>query len=454
MRAILFIFITIIGFGCHDAKAVSDCMGDNRFIYHEGDQLIPTTKFLPAGGTAEFVLKTAQTKANATYYVKFQAHYLYGAISGGSDNVTVEPIPANSPYLKSGLARKEDFLARVEVPSELATHWETVKVRLYGCTDPNSPAINSSVEMKVSSTTLSGLIVVVSVIILYFAATASLHSLFQRRQRERARQGEKALETASDDQPPPQSAQSTYSFFRFADPVVLTAGTDGKGSLSKLQILFFSVIVFGLLFYILLRTGELSDLSNTVMLLLGIAAIGATAGKGADQRSRLDFENYAWLIKKKWLPRDGLNGINEASWGDIVTSDGEFDVYRYQSCIFSLVVGGALVVVGVNQLASFEIPSTLLEVLGLSQVVYVSGKLVSPPAFADLNKSLSTLIGLENDLRAARAKIGPKTRFTDDAIHGDYEKYMMAAKTTAIMFASATGLQLPSEEKQKPTDEI
>src|SRR6202035_3683318 len=101
------------------------------------------------------------------------------------------------------------------------------------------------------------------------------------------------------------------------------------------------------------------------------------------------------------LPSGGLAAVNSAKWRDIVTSDGEFDVYRYQNCIFSLVVGGALLSAGISQLASFTIPETLLGVLGLSQVVYVAGKLVSPASVADLNKSTAALRELERKFRLA-----------------------------------------------------
>src|SRR5260370_7701902 len=75
---------------------------------------------------------------------------------------------------------------------------------------------------------------------------------------------------------------------RYFDPVYLTAGSDGKGSLSKLQILFFSLIVFGLLSYILARTGALSDLSSSILYLLGIAGVGsALAKRTAEQKNRL-----------------------------------------------------------------------------------------------------------------------------------------------------------------------
>ena len=137
---------------------------------------------------------------------------------------------------------------------------------------------------------------------------------------------------------------------RYFDPVYMTAGPDGKGSLSKLQILFFSFIVFGLLSYILGRTGALSDLSSSILLLLGITGVGSAAARGTDeQKNRLSSENQLWLLGKEWLPKGGWAAVNTASWHDIITNDGgEFDVYRYQSCIFSLTVGCALLVMALT----------------------------------------------------------------------------------------------------------
>jgi hypothetical protein len=39
------------------SKVIDDCIGDNRFIYHAGDQLLRTSTFLPAGTSADFILK-------------------------------------------------------------------------------------------------------------------------------------------------------------------------------------------------------------------------------------------------------------------------------------------------------------------------------------------------------------------------------------------------------------
>jgi hypothetical protein len=186
------------------------------------------------------------------------------------------------------------------------------------------------------------------------------------------------------------------------NPVVLSAGTNGLGSATNLQILFFSIIVFGVVTYIWMMTGHLTGLSSTVVLLMGISGVGATAASGADlTKNRLSFDNWAWLINRDWLPPGGVAEVNAAKWKDIFTTNGAFDVYRFQMICFSVVVGISLIGVGaqVNDLTLFEIPQALLGILGLSQVVYIAGKLVAPPSISDLDAQISKLQDSERHLR-------------------------------------------------------
>ena len=85
-------------------------------------------------------------------------------------------------------------------------------------------------------------------------------------------------------------------------------------------------------------------------------------------------------------------------------TNGEFDVYKLQTLIFSLVVGVALLTAGEERLASFAVPQTLLGILGLSQIVYVAGKLAAPPSIADLDDAITRLRGFESKLQTAVAR--------------------------------------------------
>ena len=142
-----------------------------------------------------------------------------------------------------------------------------------------------------------------------------------------------AVANASRAERPPRPDEKPIPWWRYLDPVFLSAGPDGKGSLSKLQILFFSFIVIALLAYVLLRVGRLSDVSYTVLALIGIAGVGSAAAKATDiARRRIDFDNWAWFVKFGWLTEHGLACDQTARWRDIVTGDGEFDVSSAARC--------------------------------------------------------------------------------------------------------------------------
>jgi hypothetical protein len=382
--------------------------------YRPGPELLSATSFLPAGGTANFVLKE-DFRPEAVYFGRIET--LFDKTSGDGDyfepfpkdSFSAKQIPPEHPLVARGLASKSDTLITVQIPDDVGGLWRKAKVYVYVCTKASPDAV-SSVVLPASSARWSGLIVVLVVAAMYLGGAVASRSV--------------------------DPTNTGVSWTRYLDPVFMTAGADGKGSLAKLQILFFSMIVFGLLAYIVSRTGLLSDLSSTILMLLGIAAIGSTAAKGADlKRNRIDFDNLSRFVSKGWLPPGGLAAVNNAKWRDIITSDGEFDVYRYQNCIFSLVVGAALLAAGINQLSSFTVPETVLGVLGLSQVVYLAGKLVSPPTFEELNAAGQKLIELEDQILHNRAA-NPASSPPGSPEYAEYEK---AAKRAQFIFESVTG---------------
>ncbi len=244
------------------------------------------------------------------------------------------------------------------------------------------------------------------------------------------------------------------------NPVVLTASSNGLGNATNLQILFFSLIVFGLVTHIWLMTGHLTGLSETIVLLMGISGIGGTAAAGADlTKNRLTFENWTWLVNREWLPPGGIAEVNAAKWKDIFTTNGTFDVYHFQMVWFSVVVGVSLIAVGaqVNDLSTFEVPAALLGILGLSQVVYVAGKLVAPPSISDLDTQIGKLRDAEAELRRlndaadATALAGPYVVAwsTDAALLQAYDRYYEMWQLTRTMFESTVGRLVPESATGK-----
>jgi hypothetical protein len=143
-------------------------------------------------------------------------------------------------------------------------------------------------------------------------------------------------------------------FLGTLDPVQITANPFGRGSLAKLQIFVFSLLVFGLLFYYQFRYGVLAGMSVDVMTLMGISAVGAVGGKVTYvYKRRLSFENWAWLRRKGWLPV-GKDVAPRARWSELfLDSDTrEFDPYSFQMAVFSLVVAVALLRSGLSGLGT------------------------------------------------------------------------------------------------------
>ena len=425
--------------------------------------IITPIRRLPAGATVSLVVPrplsplvtpatTPPTRLFIIYRAVIQAE---NPRLLDSSTVGARALASDHELIKQKLAPAESTEVTFRVPDLLGSARSSATVYVYGCSaTAEKLAFVSSLTLPLSTRAEANWIVWPVIIILYILLAIAV-GLADRRSLDRAFEEARARRPGMDEakvreetqiKPPP-------SLWRYFDPVVLCAGASGKASLSKLQILFFSVIVGGLVGHILLRIGTLTDLSETVLLLLGIAGVSAAAAKGVDvERFRLDFENYAWLIRKKWLPEGGLSSVNSARWRDIVISDGEFDVYRFQTVIFTVVVGGALLATGFNELATFEIPIVYLGVLGLSQVVYLGGKLVVPTGMKELNDGVKKLRELEIKFVEAVAKTASPVATLAAAIPTakvEYDAYMEKANNVSIMFKSATGRDV-EENKINP----
>lgn len=345
------------------------------------------------------------------------------------------------------------------------------RIIVVGCSlDEQRPSVQGILDTKVSYSGVSAMTAIALCIFFYLvAAWATFYIRSNRRMVTDKGIEEKGIQRFRWTRPPhkgvwngkPISGTNYASLLQHLDPVVLTAGSNGKGSATKLQILLFSICVFGAMSYLLLMTGRLSGLSTNVLLLIGISGVGGAAAAGTDvAKSRLSFDNWAWLIQNHWLPKGGLAEESMAEWKDIFTTDGEFDVYHFQMVTFSVMVALSLVgfAVRIDDLSHFQLSSELLGILGLSQVVYIAGKLVAPPTIRDLNDQISKLQDAENALRAkvdAAGLFGVQVAFviTDDIkrVMTEYQTYLKAWNDTQTMFESTLGRDVPLEgERLRP----
>lgn len=228
----------------------------------------------------------------------------------------------------------------------------------------------------------------------------------------------------------------------YLNPVVVTAGPYGKASLSRLQLLWFTIVVLSVLVYQLNLTGDLSDLPGSVLVLLGISAAGTVGTLGVDgAKNRLSFVNWQWLNDQGWLREADKYGDDEAKskqaenfgkqsrWRDLLLDEGGVvNVYKFQLLFTSILVGVFLILSGGSNLRGFRLPENFPQLLGISNLFYVFGRSVQPTGFNDLDAKIASLINKEKELKTSISKASPTTQrpeLLDD--------YLLEARTAAGM---------------------
>ncbi len=392
-----------------------------------GDAIVIDTNFLPTSQPVSVGVRTPFVD-RTRYFAAIERDDGKQEILFRQDVVTRRAV-ASDALVKKRLLEADQTIVTLTIDDDDAGIWQKADLYLYTCGTAGSPARVSKTNIRLRPYWYSLWACAAAVLLAYVWIAFAL----------RKRQ------------------DKVLSYAQSLNPVKLTAGPDGKGSLSKFQIFSFSLVVFGVILLFMLQTGMLSDLSATILALLGISGIGATVAKGADaQRNTISPENRAWLLRKGWLPSAKKNvDPSNASWRDFFTTDGEFDVYRYQSFIFGAVVIFSLIAAGVSQLSTFVIPDTILGIVGLSQAVYIGGKLVTPTNISDVNAAITDLRDREKKFRdAATAAKKGKVKDLDEAIsllgQDALDAYKDKADDVAALFEAETR-NVVREEGKKPS---
>jgi hypothetical protein len=383
-----------------------------------GEMIVIDTNFLPTGQHVDVGVR-AKYVEGARYFAGINRNDGERYLLHRQDVLTRRATEAD-PLVKKRILDEDETIVNLTIPDAISGFWWwKADLYLYTCSTNGSPAKVSRADVRLSphraSLWTSGAAV--------FAAYVLSVLVLRRR-------------------------DHTFSSLRKSlNPVTVSVGPDGKASLSTFQVWMFTLVVAGLFLLFWLQTGMLADLSGTILTLLGISGIGAIAAKGTDQhRNTISAENRAWLLRKNWIPaaKTPIDASN-ASWRDFFTTDGQFDVYRYQSFVFSLVVVAALVAAGVTQLSTFTIPDTVLGIVGLSQVIYIGGKLVTTTNVSDLNTAIADLRDRERKFRddATVKKPGPVASL-QEAIQlvgqPSYNAYKDKAKDVAALFTAVTSI--------------
>ncbi|CAB3810709.1 peptidoglycan-binding domain-containing protein [Paraburkholderia fynbosensis] len=332
------------------------------------------TNALPAEGDARIVYRTRLDSANPQRFHIFEPNRAAQPIVVSAETTT-SAVNDNFPS-------NESVLLHVRLPGDSHV-WPLFYRRDFLVVECAAGQFRSwaMIQAYVSSPSVAYLWLPVSVTVFLLSTWAVSRS-------------RKAILKVSTDGKLAEKYPSVFSAKQFKpidyiNPIQLTADAFNQASVQKFQVLMFSFIVGSLVLSLVLRTGTLTDLSGTLVALLGISGIGAAVSQVTyTSKTRLSFENWAWLQANRVLEEQAERG---PQWKDLVLTNREFDVYKLQTIVFSVAVAVALVLDGAAHLATFEVPPTMLQILGLSQVVFVGGILVRPPATEDLDKALTKL---------------------------------------------------------------
>lgn len=404
--------------------------------------MLGNRRFMPLGAQAEvFAVERYAATTRYRVFIGSQGGNLQTSLVNDSV-VWSEAAPKQTKGIDTGsLDDKSDKTIIHFTPTSLSNaNWEGRRVYILACGAGNTPLRMGQFQTYLTTKSTCRLLAVLMCALFYVLAAFASYQIHRAGQKYPGEGEARGL-----------TGTNYASWLRHFDPVIMTANQNGRGSATKLQIMFFSLLVFGVLAYIWMATGNLSDMSDTVLLLMGISGVGATAAAAAEvSRKRLSFDNWAWLINRKWLPDGGAAEVNRAQWKDIFMTNNEFDVSRFQMITFSVLVGLSLLNAGgaTADLSDFAIPTAFLGILGLSQAVYVAGKLVDGPSIEQLDKKITELQKTESALQTALADAGnaggtpeaPGLRLSRKDLPVEvgkaYDLYMDTWESTRTMFQS------------------
>ena len=180
------------------------------------------------------------------------------------------------------------------------------------------------------------------------------------------------------------------------DPIWFVSGKYGGASLSLAQILLWTVLVFSASFYVLVVSGKLLDLTNDVLILLGITGGSSIIAKiTASARDSKGREIAAMD------PRD-------PKWLNLFQTEGRPDLYKVQMALFTTLAAVFVTIKIYGTLEFPELPAGLLTLIGISNGVYLGSKATSKTVFERLAEK-------SNELKQAKEELEKRKAEADEA---------------------------------------
>lgn len=184
-----------------------------------------------------------------------------------------------------------------------------------------------------------------------------------------------------------EQAKPVWLCLQSANPLFISQDSLGYASLARFQILLFTTVVGGVLLYIFVHSGVLSELSNTVLTLLGITLAGGTLGRAVGDWSEVKQVNRQWLIGSGILKPQP----ERPRWSDLLTTQGEIDVAKVQALLFTLLIAISIVSRSYTGLGSFTVPEQIMYLAAISQGAYVFGKLIPSDTRKKIDQDIDAL---------------------------------------------------------------
>lgn len=203
------------------------------------------------------------------------------------------------------------------------------------------------------------------------------------------------------------------SWWLWLHPAVVSAGEYGEASISSLQLLWFTLIVFFIASQKVFYGVGLPGISQDIIALLGWPAASKLGSVAiSNSRLRLSLENWNWLIDSNYLrqgntidPREG------ASFKHLILTDGTFDPLRFQLFVFSFLIGLAILLG--NDISNFTSSNWNNFLVG-SNAIYLGGKALAPSVLKELDERIDAIRNRKTELIEASTGM-PEKGLTEDA---------------------------------------
>ncbi len=203
------------------------------------------------------------------------------------------------------------------------------------------------------------------------------------------------------------------------NPIWFVSGKYGGASLSLAQILLWSILVFSASFYVLVVSGKLLDLTNDVLVLLGIAGGTSIIAKITAAAKEEKGEALAGAT------------VKEPEWLELIQTDGRPDLYKFQMALFT-VLAVVFVTGKIYWTLEFpELPAGLLTLIGISNGVYLAAKATSKTGPDKLGEKNEELKKAEADLKKAQEEAGKRKEEADKETDADKKQKANKAKEAA-----------------------